>query len=180
MRYFLPVIYIHNQQEGHKIRFSLFLKKLIFFLHMGCAHQGHFKGSLYLTKNKRKKNTKKNFFAGWPMVCIAQVPISWFIAFGRECYAWLGANHPTLPMFSSQISPGTHLELCRLWLCLQSHTIDPFPNQIASDTRTRTSDLRISCPEQRSGVMIPYPKRRDRVKILSALLVLYRLFATHV
>ena len=59
------------------------------------------------------------------MVRAAQAPISWFNAFGWECNAWLGANHPSLPVFLPQIFPGTHLELDRIWLSLRSHSIDP-------------------------------------------------------
>jgi hypothetical protein len=32
----------------------------------------------------------RNFFACWPKVCVAQVPIPWFDAFGRECNVLLG------------------------------------------------------------------------------------------
>ena len=43
----------------------------------------------------------------------------------------LGASHPVLsqspPVYVPQISPGTHLELGRLWLSLQIHATDPRP-----------------------------------------------------
>ena len=49
----------------------------------------------------------------------------------RKCNGGLGASHPvllhTLPVYLPQISPGTHLELGRLWLSLQSHATDPRP-----------------------------------------------------
>ena len=49
----------------------------------------------------------------------------------RKCNGGLGAGHPvlshTLPVYLPQISPGTHLELGRLWLSLHSHATDPRP-----------------------------------------------------
>ena len=49
----------------------------------------------------------------------------------RKCNRDLGASHPvlshTLPVYLPKISPGTHLELGRLWLSLQSHATDPRP-----------------------------------------------------
>ena len=49
----------------------------------------------------------------------------------RKCNGGLGASQPvlshTLPVYLPQISPGTHLELGRLWLSLQSHATDPRP-----------------------------------------------------
>ena len=53
----------------------------------------------------------------------------------RKCNGGLGANHPvlshTLSAYLLQISPGTHLELGRLWLRLQSQTTDPRPKLIS-------------------------------------------------
>lgn len=53
------------------------------------------------------------------------VPISWLLAFTRECNSWLGVNHSTLPMFFLEISPFFHIKLDWLWLSLQSHSADP-------------------------------------------------------
>jgi len=47
---------------------------------------------------------KKNFFACWPMICVAQIPNSWFNTFGWESNAWLGTNHLTLPVFTPDFS----------------------------------------------------------------------------
>ena len=43
---------------------------------------------------------------------------------GSAMRGW-GTNHLTFPVFSPQISLGTHLELGRLWLSLQGHDIYP-------------------------------------------------------
>ena len=74
----------------------------------------------------------------------------------------LGANHPvlshTLPVYLPQISPGTHLELGRLWLSLQSHAIDPRPklnNWVHWDLNPRHLRHRILNPAHQSS----FPKR---------------------
>ena len=62
----------------------------------------------------------------------------------RKCNGGLGASHPvlshTLPVYLPLISPGTHLELDRLWLSLQSHATDPRPklkNWVHRDSNPR-------------------------------------------
>ena len=71
----------------------------------------------------------------------------WFPFLGpsaRKCNGGLGACHPvlshTLPVYLPQISPGTHLELSRLCLSLQSHATDPRPkrkNRVHWDSNPR-------------------------------------------
>ena len=75
----------------------------------------------------------------------------------KKCNGGLGASHPvlshTLPVYLPQISPGTHLELCRLWLSLQNHATDPRPNLnnwIYWDSNPRPLRHRILNPAQQS------------------------------
>ena len=66
-------------------------------------------------------------------------------------------SHPllshTLPVYLPQISPGTHLELGRLWLSLQSHATDPRPklkNWIYWGSNPRSLRQRIPNPAHQS------------------------------
>ena len=57
----------------------------------------------------------------------------------------MGANHSMFPVFSPQISQGTNLELCQLWLTLQNHTIEPCSlanNQWWQDLNLCTQDFK--------------------------------------
>ena len=77
----------------------------------------------------------------------------------RKCNGGLGANHPvlshTLPVYLPQISPGTHLELGRLWLSLQSRYWPPSQTEeldtlglepASSQTKTRPLTSESSAP----------------------------------
>ena len=68
----------------------------------------------------------------------------------------------TLPVYLPQISPGTHLELGRLWLSLQSHATDPRPklkNWVHRDWNPRPLRRRIPNPAHQ-------PTRPGRPKFL--------------
>ena len=78
------------------------------------------------------------------MVCIAWVPISCFAAFGWKCNAWLRGKSSDHSRDFPQISSDTHLDPDWLSLSLEGYTLDPIPNQIISETRTRTCVLAIS------------------------------------
>ena len=77
---------------------------------------------MYFTESK-KKGTALDFTVPTGGADLRFLALQPGIAMG------LGANHPvlshTLPLYLSQISPGTHLEPGRLWVGLQSHATDP-------------------------------------------------------
>ena len=89
----------------------------------------------------------------------------------RKCNGGLGANHPvllhTLPVYLPQIYPGTHLELGRLWLSLQSHATEPRPklnNWVHWDSNPRPFRQRIPNPANQ-------PTRLGRVRKVRTSLV---------
>jgi len=100
------------------------------------------------------------------MVCVVQVLSSLFNVFGWEYNAWLRADHPTLPVFSPQISPPNHLELGRLWLSIQSHTNDHCfqpNNQRYQDTNPLPQDFKSGALITRLGWPKRISHRRKRV-----------------